>query len=330
MIILASRSFGLLNVAFLGLLLSCSSLNQETESSWCDQPLRPELSRLKEIKTNHPWFKAYAVGEHVFAIVEPYNFQEVISYLIVGSERALLFDTGMGLDSISAVVKELTPLPVSVINSHTHYDHTGGNHEFDHVLAMQTEYTLYWAKNGWNHQLVKQEVTTAALCPDRLPETDTARYHIKPFAISEFVEDGYVLDLGDRKIEVIAVPGHTPDAIALLDRQAGYLWTGDTFYEATIWLFFEGTNLQAYEKSIGKLAELAPDLKRVFPAHNKPIAEPVRLLELKNAFADIKSGSKEGKEQNNSDHPEGKKAVVFEFDNFSFLIRKDFLQTSSK
>jgi len=92
-------------------------------------------------------------------------------------------------------------------------------------------------------------------------------------------------------------------------------------------LFFDGTDLLAYEQSIAKLANLADDLTKVFPAHNKPIAEPVRLLELKNAFAEIKNGSKEGKEQSNSGNTKDVNAVVFEFDNFSFLIRKDFLNS---
>ncbi len=321
------RPAGLLSLVFLVLMLNCSSQQEVASINWCDQQLRPELTSLKEIETSHPWFKVYAVGENVYAIAEPYNFQEVISYLILGSESALLFDSGMGLDSISAVVKELTILPVTVINSHTHYDHVGGNHEFDRVLAMQTDYTLDWSKNGWSHQQVKQEVASDAFCLSRLPNTDTSGYYIKPFIISEFIEEGNIIDLGNRKIEVIAVPGHTPDAVALLDRKAGYLWTGDTFYEAAIWLFFEGTDLQAYEQSIAKLANLTDDLTKVFPAHNKPIAEPVRLIELKNAFAEIKNGSKEGHEQSNSGHPEDVNAVVFEFEHFSFLIRKDFLNS---
>jgi hypothetical protein len=74
------------------------------------------------------------------------------------------------------------------------------------------------------------------------------------------------------------------------------------------------------------LANLAGDLKKVYPAHNKPVAEPIRLIELKNAFAEIISGRKKGKEGENFGHPDDEKAVVFEFENFSFLIGKDFLE----
>lgn len=115
---------------------------------WCSHPPRPGLEKLKEVKTSRPWFKVYDVGNNVYAIDEPYNWEETIAYLIVGKKKALLFDTGMGLDTISLVVKELTKLPVVVLNSHTHPDHIGGNSEFSNVLAMNTAYTRVNAARG--------------------------------------------------------------------------------------------------------------------------------------------------------------------------------------
>lgn len=105
-----------------------------TVTNWCDKPLRSGLEKLKEIKTSRPWFKVYDVGHDTYAIDEPYNWEETIAYLILGKNKALLFDTGMGMDSISLVVKELTKLPVCVLNSHTHQDHIGGNYELPKYL----------------------------------------------------------------------------------------------------------------------------------------------------------------------------------------------------
>ena len=310
------------------LLVSYSSSAQTESNGWCDEADLNMYSGLEEIKTRSEWFKVFIVGENVYAIAEPYNYEEVISYLIIGTKKALLFDSGNGLGSISSVVKELTKLPVTVLNSHTHYDHIGGNHEFDNILALETEYTLHWAKNGWSHDLVKNEVAPDAFCMEKLPELDTATYHIKPFSISTFINDCHIIDLGQRTLEVISVPGHTPDAIALLDREHGYLWTGDTFYEATIWLFFDGTDLEAYEKSIKKLADLSTSLKKLFPAHNTPIAEPVRLLELVDAFNQVMTGTKKAKETNKSGLPvyDEEAKAVYEFEHFSFLIRGDHLK----
>ncbi|MEN9701240.1 MAG: hypothetical protein RIR55_555, partial [Bacteroidota bacterium] len=104
------------------LFISFEAYNQTT-TNICNNPLRASLNKLPEIKTKSKWFKVYRVGDNVLAIVEPYNFEEAISYLILGNNKALLFDTGIGVDSISLVVKQLTKLPILVINSHSHYDH---------------------------------------------------------------------------------------------------------------------------------------------------------------------------------------------------------------
>lgn len=307
------------------LVLQCSPPYQSESTLWCDQELRAQFASLKKVSTSQEWFKVYEVGNGVYAIAEPYNFQEIISYLIIGSEKALLFDTGMGLSSIATVVKELTQLPVTVLNSHTHYDHIGGNFEFDRVLAMNMAYTQNRADHGMPHAVVEHEVTTEAICLNHLPDLDTAGYHTKPFKISEFIEDGSIIDMGDRSLQVIAVPGHTPDAIALLDEANGYLWTGDTFYEAPIWLFDPETDLGIYQQSIKKLGALTSGLTTVFPAHNTPVASPERLTELVSAFDQILSGEKTAVNSGESDHVSDD-ALLFEFRHFSFMIRKDLLK----
>lgn len=261
---------------------------------WCGNLPRAgyrELSRTA-VRDNS-WFEVYSVGDRVWAIYEPKQWQEAISYLILGSERALLFDTGMGIASIGDMVDELWDRPVVVLNSHTHFDHIGGNWEFDRILAMDTDYTRESAKGSPNEE-VREEVAPDALC-GALPEGVTEDTYVgRPFEIDEFISDGHVISLGDRTLEVLHVPGHTDDAIALLDRDAGYVWTGDSFYEGPIWLFWPGTDLEAYRRSTERLAALVPELTRVFPAHNTPVAEPARLTELRHAFAGALEGTLDG------------------------------------
>ena len=84
---------------------------------WCDLVPRTQHQRLPGVDVPDSWFVVYRLGDGVFAIGEPFQFQEVISYLILGSKSALLFDTGLGIGRIDRVVKALTPLPVTVLNS---------------------------------------------------------------------------------------------------------------------------------------------------------------------------------------------------------------------
>jgi glyoxylase-like metal-dependent hydrolase (beta-lactamase superfamily II) len=115
-------------------------------------------------------------------------------------------------------------------------------------------------------------------------------------------------------VEVIATPGHTPDAIALLDRDNKLLFTGDTYYPAPIWLYRPETDLAAYGKSIERLAALATEVNTVLGAHNIPVAQPAVLPTLVQAFADLQGGKATCK-------PQGSGKKLCAVDNFSFLLR---------
>jgi glyoxylase-like metal-dependent hydrolase (beta-lactamase superfamily II) len=284
---------------------------------WCDLLPRPANAALERVAVDSDWFEVYRVADGVFAFVEPLQFQEAISYLILGAERALMFDTGMGLVPLRPVVEQLTMLPVEVLNSHTHFDHVGGNAEFERVLAMDTAYTRANAR-GFAHAEVAGEVEPGAFCRGAPRGLDPSTYRTRPWSASRTVADGEKLDLGGRVLEVLSVPGHTPDAIALLDQARGLLWTGDSYYEGAIWLFVPETDLDAYERSIGRLATLVPELRRLLPAHNTATAEPRRIREVKDAIRRVRAGGLEGKQ-------EGEGRVVFAFDGFSILTSAPLL-----
>lgn len=300
-----------------------SQTNIEFNNSICNKPIRTSLSKLKEINTKSNWFKVYNVGNNVLAIVEPYNYEEVISYLIIGKHKALLFDTGIGVDSISLLVKQLTALPIVVINSHSHYDHIGGNYEFENVLSLKTDFTENHSKFGWDHESVKHEVTQEAICLQHISRLDTAKYAIRPYKTSKFIKDGDEIDLGERKLTIISVPGHTPDAIALYDKKNGYLWTGDSYYDGPIYLFAKETDLLSYQKSLNILATMAPQLNKIFPSHNNPVSNPQRLLELKANFKKMKNGKIIGQDDGNN-------TVLFQFKHFGFKIDKEKLEKCSQ
>ncbi|MBS1242170.1 MAG: hypothetical protein H6R40_1597 [Gemmatimonadetes bacterium] len=284
---------------------------------WCDAIPRPANSALPVIGVPSDWFDVRRVEEGVYAILEPNQFQEVVSYLIVGSAKALLFDTGLGMVPIRPVAERLTTLPVEVLNSHTHYDHTGGNAEFDRILALDTPYTRA-NMAGFPHADLAAEVAPESFCHGPPAALDTAAWHTRAWSPARTVADGDTVDLGGRVLEILQVPGHTPDAVALLDRQRGLLWTGDSYYEGTLWLYVPETDLDAYDSSMTRLAALAPSLKRLLPAHNTATADPARLGQALAAVRQVRGGSLQGEEQ-----PNGR--VVFPFDGFAVLTSRSLL-----
>jgi glyoxylase-like metal-dependent hydrolase (beta-lactamase superfamily II) len=284
--------------------------------SFCDRLPRAAYAQFQKHAASNDWFEVYEVDPKVFAIYEPFQWQEVISYLIVGTDSAVLFDTGNGIGDIKAVVDELTDKPVRVINSHSHFDHIGGNYQFAQILSVSTPFTLARTAGIQSEELL-MEVSPEARCKD-LPAGATERDHrTRPFSISWKIAGGDVLDIGGRQLEVLRVPGHTDDSIALLDRGAGLLWSGDSFYEGPIWLFFPETDLVAYQKSVNRLASLVPGLKAVFPAHNTPKADPVLLSELRENVDKVLAGTV-------APVPVGDGNVEFRFEGFSLLMRSDY------
>ena len=204
------------------LITSLSCQNRQTDNRWCDELPRDAYTSLTKLSYSDGWFEVYEVQDSVFALYEPLQWQEVISYLILGDEFALLFDTGNGIGDISQVVSSITTLPVRVLNSHAHYDHVGGNADFDLVYGMDTPFTVE-RQTGMLHHEVAAEVSDEALC-NGLPKGKVAEEHrIRPYEIDLFVTDGFVLNLGSRQLEVISIPGHSPDAIALVDKKNGLL-----------------------------------------------------------------------------------------------------------
>lgn len=278
-------------LVLLGLLLTTKTVLGQTEepnpansmASFCKNLPRPEYADLKRVDIQHDWFEVYQVAEGVKAIYEPYQWQEVISYLIEGEDSALLFDTGNGIADIHTLVQRLTQKPIVVLNSHAHYDHVGGNYAFDRVYGLDTPFTLN-RQAGQPNSNIGIEVSEQALCK-KPPKNMTPNTHVgRPYTITHKVTNGDIIRLGGRTLEIMHVPGHTPDAIALLDRKAGLMWTGDSIYLGPIWLYAPETNMKDYMESLDKMVGEMPNLKGLLPAHNTPWVDPEVLLDVKEAF----------------------------------------------
>jgi glyoxylase-like metal-dependent hydrolase (beta-lactamase superfamily II) len=275
---------------------------------------RPEYAKLERVPSPSRWFEVYKVDSGVLAIYEPHQWEEVISYLILGRQRALLLDTGMGMGDMRTLVSELTDLPVEVLNTHTHGDHIGDNWQFDRVLALNTAYTHLHAAKGWTHAQEASEVAPGAFCGAPPKGLDTAAFFVRPFDITDTVADGSIIDLGERQLEVLHIPGHAPDALALLDGTRSALYTGDTYYDGSLYVLDPQADLATYARSADRLAEIRPRLRVLHPSHNLPISDPENLIRMRDALHAILAGTAHGTLKN--------EITTYTVDGVTILVRK--------
>ncbi len=291
---------------------------QTAKPEWCKKLPRPEYEALERVPTSETWFEVYKVAPNVYAIYEPHQSEETISYLILGTDKALLFDTGMGIGDMKILTAELTTLPVLVLNSHTHNDHVGGNWQFDTVLGMDTDFTRANAQGSRGD--AQAEIAPGEICGELPKDFDPESYATKPWKISRYVHDGEKLDLGGRTLEIITTPGHTPDSICLYDAASHLLFTGDTYYPGTIWLYRPETDLLLYESSIARLEYQPRNIQTLLGAHNLPTAPGSVLPILAVASTRLRAMRDNGKGRCKSGGP-GKK--VCKVDSISFLLRAE-------
>jgi len=285
--------------------------NSNVTPDWCKSLPRPQYKTLERVPSADPWFEVYKVAPGVFAIYEPHQFEEVISFLMLGDKRAVLFDTGLGIGDIKKVVQALTPLPITVLNSHTHNDHVGDNWQFDEIYGMDTDFTRTNAKGSAAD--AQDELAPGSVCGQLPAGFDAKSYATRPFKITHLIHDGDTIDLGGRVLQIISTPGHTPDEICLLDQKNGLLFTGDNFYTGPIWLYRTETDLDAYVQSITRIAALAPQLHLLLPSHNVPVADPSQLPKLLTAIEKVRGDAVEP-------FAAGNGKVTYTVNGFTFLM----------
>ena len=276
------------------------------------------FSELNPIPCESRWFVPYAVADGVTAIAEPYHFQEVISYLIEGRDRALLWDSGMGLGNIRALVEFLTEKPVVLVNSHSHFDHVGDNWRFPETHLLNIPDYVARLERGEVFQPDRYNREAGALHLDGAAWFDLEAWHTKPCRVVP-VEDGHRFDLGGRTLRLLATPGHTRDSVMLADDASRFLFTGDTVYPAPMYAYIEGVEMvPVYQATISRLAGEFADYT-LFCSHNNPVWEGGALTEIDRACREVLGGGAVGR-------PDGRTAgdnIYYPFGEFGLVLTRE-------
>jgi glyoxylase-like metal-dependent hydrolase (beta-lactamase superfamily II) len=255
-------------------------------------------------KTDIPdgWFDVYELPRHVYALAEYGHVQGVSSFLVIGSEKALLWDTGMGISDISKVVQQITELETIVVNSHTHFDHTGDSWRFPRVHIFDDDYAVNVLASGLTHYDLRFDALPELFTKDLPKEFNLETYCIPPVEREHIVpvQHGHSFNLGDRQLEVLHSPGHTHDCIMLYDRQNRLLLTGDAFTDS-IFAFMDDRVMPKYgtsdlhdlEKTVNQACKLLPELDYLLPSHGELLLDPEILQTASRALGKINRGETE-------------------------------------
>jgi hydroxyacylglutathione hydrolase len=219
-------------------------------------------------KQKNEWYVIEKIDDRTYIISEPGSSQGNSSFLIMGSDEAILFDSGTGenqSESIIQVVRSLTELPLTLLLSHFHFDHIGNISDFNSIGIPGI-------------QLLKNRMSIDSLL--YLTNHETFNKGTVSLKISRLFTIEEDIDLGDRKIKILHTPGHADESISIIDNENGFVFTGDLIYNGL--LLFDDCN--AYLNSINEILDKSEPDHRVFGSHGKPEVNYEKLIELKKAI----------------------------------------------
>ena len=178
------------------------------------------------------WFTARDLPGGVTALTEPavHDFFRANLYLVRGRDADLVVDTGMGIVPLAPYLPLTQGKPLVALATHIHLDHVGGLHEFaERWGPVQSADDFATMPDAVTYAGMYRGIAGAVSIPPP-HDWDAASYRLLPAPLTRRLGEGDVVDLGDRRFDVLHLPGHSPDSIGLFDAAAGLFFSGDAIY----------------------------------------------------------------------------------------------------
>lgn len=196
------------------------------------------------------WFERTAVDDSITLLWEPHvvPLMRCNIWHVRGRDRDLVIDTGMGVASLIDAATDLFDRPITALATHGHADHIGGHHEFDDVVAHPSEAALLEAPDfdsldpelAWGDGVIDGLRASGYEMAERYfvtalpPGVTFESYGQRAATVTRLVDEGDLIDTGDRSFEVIHLPGHSPGSIGLWEASTGTLFSGDAIYDGPL------------------------------------------------------------------------------------------------
>lgn len=236
-----------------------------------------------KIATPETWYETRTLGDGITWIQEPHikEYFRCNIWHVRGRDRDLLIDSGMGVVSLREQVAFLTERPLLAVASHTHFDHIGAHHEFPDRAIHPAEADILARPDRDNTRAAyytRQDIFTALPPGDWDPEL----YEVMPAPAQTLLDDGSVIDIGDRSFEVFHLPGHSPGSIALYERATEILFAGDVIYDGE--LAYDADNKSKMRQYVGSMKRLLDLPVRIVHGGHYPSFGQMRMTEIIRGF----------------------------------------------
>jgi glyoxylase-like metal-dependent hydrolase (beta-lactamase superfamily II) len=243
------------------------------------------------------WFEIRKVSDGITLLWEPHvvPLMRCNIWHVHGRDRDLMIDTGMGIASLREAARHLLDKNVTAVATHTHTDHVGGHHEFEHTLVHELEAdelrspsdrgTLLASVMGTEEiaKLTKAGYPFEGDLITAVPSAhyDMSNYRLRDAAVTTIVKEGDIVDIGSRHFEVLHLPGHSPGSIGLWEERTGTLFSGDAIYDGPLLDEIGGADISSYVRTMKRLRDLPV---QVVHAGHDPSFGRARLIELADAY----------------------------------------------
>ena len=229
-----------------------------------------------------PWYEIQTVDHGLSRILELHvaPWMRCNMWLIRGRARNLLVDSGMGLRPLKPEIAVLGERDVAAVCTHCHFDHIGCSHEFDTRLGHRSEAADHACPDldrSCASTWIGAELLTALPCEGY----DLRQFRLTPAPLTGYLDEGDVLDLGDRVFNVLHLPGHSPGSIALYEKATRTLFSGDVIYDGMLIDNAWHSDPEVYRESLLRLKELP--VETVHAGHEASFGRD-RLHELIDSF----------------------------------------------
>ena len=260
---------------------------------------------MTDLKVETRWFERKKLSDDITHIWEPYvhPLLRCNVWHIRGRDKDMLIDTGMGLGSLKEEIQDLVDKPVAAVATHIHYDHVGCLHEFDERIMHKIE-----APRMENYD--EFAPLRASDFPPEIAEgirdagyetggedcliTAAPRvgfeidaYRIVSTKPTRTVDEGDVIDIGDRHFEVLHLPGHSPGSMGLWEEATGVLFSGDAIYDGPLLDDLPDSDIADYIKTMKRLKEIPVSI--VHGGHEPSFGQD-RLREIADAYLAVRDG----------------------------------------